>query len=507
MTQTKIETITERAKETASKIRKELKVAFPGTKFSVRASEYSMGSSVNVSWTDLPTTKEVESITNKFKSGSFNGMEDIYETSGYMFEGKRIIGAKYITTSRNLSPEYKEEIENFMNESVPHIAESTYYTGYTKLYKAEEYMIERQAKEVKEQPKQEVKQLNTSKIINNSNDNITVEMNLNEELNGVELKFSGKPSETIRNELKANKFRYSKPQNLWYAKQSNTTILFAESLVSIYNDVQEAVQENEIQPEQVEEVAATNEEIHITVDTVEVEPKEEEKEVAPSQNGKYKVKEILFIWSEYSSIITDNTKVSNFQEADKLIKKVAQSMEEDSGYYKTKFMITWENGYEYTGRIDIEKEYLFQQSPLKEHIENHCTFYGGTRKPHWMSESDYSNHVNIANKEEQQSYITFLETYSLEDEQPTLEPTKHNNSKGGKVLDFSSKFKQKQEQEETEKMMDHFLQNVLPYMDRDDQLKLTSAYRNNNDEEVNKIWNELMLSTAVKRARKEMLQK
>jgi hypothetical protein len=580
---TKIVTITERAKETASKIRKALKATFPGTKFSVRASEYSMGSSVNVSWTDLPTSKEVEVITNKFRSGSFNGMEDMYETSGYMFEGKRVIGAKYITTSRSLSDEYKEEIENFMNEYAPHIAESTYYTGYTKLYKAEEYMLEQQVKEVAEHPKQETKQPQTNKITNNNTDDITVEMNLNNDLNGVELRFSDKPSEAVRNELKANKFRYSKPQNLWYAKQSNTTILFAESLVSIYNDVTEEVEQVETVEEvtevteqnentsligrkvfgqwgvmsgsnygvitnvieddviitwedweegsseqqvyikdlivvdentsldpvgiyllenKLEEVATTNEEIHITGDMVEVEPKEEA-EITPSQNGKYKVKEILFIWSEYSSIIANNTKVNNFQEANDLIKKVAHDMEEDSGYYKTKFVITWENGYEYTGRIDIEKEYLFQQSPLKEHIENHCMFYGGTKKPHWMSETDYNNHVNMASKEEQHSYIKFLETYSLEDEKTITAPTKES----GKVLDFSSKFKQKQEQEETEKMMDHFLQNVLPYMDREDQLKLTSAYRSNNDEEVNKIWNELMLSTTVKRARKEMLQK
>jgi hypothetical protein len=63
----------------AKNIRIELKRAFPSVKFSVRTSSYSGGNSIDVSWTDGPTTQQVEEITGKYKGGSFDGMTDCYE--------------------------------------------------------------------------------------------------------------------------------------------------------------------------------------------------------------------------------------------------------------------------------------------------------------------------------------------------------------------------------------------------------------------------------------------
>lgn len=54
--------------ERAKEIRKELKIKFPGVKFSVRTKKYSGGSSISVSWIDFPTAAAVEEITNKYKS-------------------------------------------------------------------------------------------------------------------------------------------------------------------------------------------------------------------------------------------------------------------------------------------------------------------------------------------------------------------------------------------------------------------------------------------------------
>ena len=85
----------------AKNIKAELKIAFPETKFSVRSDR----SSVNVSWTDGPTTNCVQSITSKYEEGSFNGMEDIYEydrevdtsygSARYVFEEREIGEAGY----------------------------------------------------------------------------------------------------------------------------------------------------------------------------------------------------------------------------------------------------------------------------------------------------------------------------------------------------------------------------------------------------------------------------
>lgn len=102
---TNVNIISERAKETAKKIRIELKKNFPGTKFSVTSSTFSMGSSVDVSWTDLPKQKEVDAILNKFQSGSFDGMQDMYISGAYEYQGQLYHGAKYVSGQRELSEE------------------------------------------------------------------------------------------------------------------------------------------------------------------------------------------------------------------------------------------------------------------------------------------------------------------------------------------------------------------------------------------------------------------
>lgn len=103
--------IIETAAETAKKVRKALKANFPGVKFSVRSSTYSMGSSISVSWTDGPLSEQVDAVLNQFESASFNSMEDYKSTKGYMYEGQLYNGADYVTGSRSLSVEYRQQIE------------------------------------------------------------------------------------------------------------------------------------------------------------------------------------------------------------------------------------------------------------------------------------------------------------------------------------------------------------------------------------------------------------
>lgn len=62
--------------DVAKLIRKELKKTLPSTKFSVRISRYSGGSSVYISWTDGPTTNDVDHIVHAFQSGRFESMTD-----------------------------------------------------------------------------------------------------------------------------------------------------------------------------------------------------------------------------------------------------------------------------------------------------------------------------------------------------------------------------------------------------------------------------------------------
>ena len=63
--------------ETAKMIRKVLKAKFPNTKFSVRSEIYAGGSSINVKWTDGPTSKEVDRVIKPYEGSGFDGMIDM----------------------------------------------------------------------------------------------------------------------------------------------------------------------------------------------------------------------------------------------------------------------------------------------------------------------------------------------------------------------------------------------------------------------------------------------
>jgi hypothetical protein len=88
----------------AKNIRIELKRAFPKVKFSVRSEYYSGGNSVDVDWTDGPTTKQVDAIINKYQEGSFDGMTDCYNYEDNLFSDV-FGGAKYVHGQRRNTEE------------------------------------------------------------------------------------------------------------------------------------------------------------------------------------------------------------------------------------------------------------------------------------------------------------------------------------------------------------------------------------------------------------------
>lgn len=55
-------------------------------------------------------------------------------------------------------------------------------------------------------------------------------INFNEEKNGIEVSFQEKPEQSIIDGLKAHGFRWSRPQKLWYARQSDERAAFVRSI-------------------------------------------------------------------------------------------------------------------------------------------------------------------------------------------------------------------------------------------------------------------------------------
>lgn len=94
-------------KTPASYIKDALKKQFPTVKFSCKYESFSMGDSVDVSWTGWPTQREVERIAKQFQMWTFDWMTDMYEYRDTDKPTEQT--AKYVFYKRN--PAEWEEIE------------------------------------------------------------------------------------------------------------------------------------------------------------------------------------------------------------------------------------------------------------------------------------------------------------------------------------------------------------------------------------------------------------
>jgi hypothetical protein len=87
--------------ETAKLVRQVLKLAFPGTKFSVRSNVYSGGASIDINWVGGPDEKTVKSAVSIFQGATFDGMIDLKEYNTLDLNGEKIsFGADFIFCTR-----------------------------------------------------------------------------------------------------------------------------------------------------------------------------------------------------------------------------------------------------------------------------------------------------------------------------------------------------------------------------------------------------------------------
>lgn len=90
-------------------VKAELKKAFPGVKFSV-TSDYD---SVKINWTNGPSQKKVDDITDKYEMGHFDVMTDCYCYSNCRDDIPQV---KYVFTSRTISEEiYEQKFNEYRN--------------------------------------------------------------------------------------------------------------------------------------------------------------------------------------------------------------------------------------------------------------------------------------------------------------------------------------------------------------------------------------------------------
>ena len=129
--------------ETAAMLRKALKEAFKGIKFSVKSRTYSMGASIDVRWEDGPNAAQVEAITKRFQGSYFDGMQDLKGARYHMIDGMQVhFGADYIHANRTYSDAaiaraidrvFRQFAGNFSGSDVTKPTAADYRDGHTML--------------------------------------------------------------------------------------------------------------------------------------------------------------------------------------------------------------------------------------------------------------------------------------------------------------------------------------------------------------------------------------
>lgn len=98
-------------REITANVRKELAKYFPGVKFSVRYESFSGGNAIRIKYTDGVPVDQVEKVVAKFEYDSSNSdiMTDYFQYDRTPFI-EMFGGAKYVTVSREMSVEVREQL-------------------------------------------------------------------------------------------------------------------------------------------------------------------------------------------------------------------------------------------------------------------------------------------------------------------------------------------------------------------------------------------------------------
>ncbi len=279
--------------ETSRAVKHVLTALFPHTSFSVRSSSYSGGCSIDASWTDGPTQKQVRPILDVFERAWFDGMEDLkhhtgpVEWNGHLFDftgdylngsrrnsvaALRAAGERFSRDTGLPAPEvvedgrhayvkradapcgwrfftsqpdeYPEGVlcrdEAGMDDAAQIVLEITHYTSSEA--PSVPYLAEWRddAPEPENSARSVVFRLllgETARPAAPAPDAAEparngVTVSENEEKNGVEIRFPAKPDASVLETLKANGWRWSRFSACWYTKRTPDALAFARSLTA-----------------------------------------------------------------------------------------------------------------------------------------------------------------------------------------------------------------------------------------------------------------------------------
>lgn len=81
--------------------------------------------------------------------------------------------------------------------------------------------------------------------------------------------------------------------------------------------------------------------------------------------------------------------VRTFAEANTVLRDWARTAPSTGGYDKCDFRVDYDNGDTYSGRFDLVRDDQARSLMLETHIEEHCRFMIGERRPLHLSDEHY----------------------------------------------------------------------------------------------------------------------
>ena len=132
-----------------------------------------------------------------------------------------------------------------------------------------------------------------------------------------------------------------------------------------------------------------------------------------NQVRKSKIESITFNWAE-SMKLENGTTVKTFKEAQNIIDMLACEHGSNDGYCKTSFTITWEDGRQHEGRIDVQLKDNMKSNAIGEHVK---AFYErcACLKLFCETKEEQENYVRSTMKADPSEFIELLEKYHFED--------------------------------------------------------------------------------------------
>lgn len=108
--------------------------------------------------------------------------------------------------------------------------------------------------------------------------------------------------------------------------------------------------------------------------------------------------------------------VSSFEDANRVLRKWAETAPKGGGYDKVDFKVTWEDGETYEGRYDLVREDTSKAS-LEKHMREFCSFHGGLWCPPHMKRQAYDEFIERQERDpdmpKRMEFLRFLEKYNL----------------------------------------------------------------------------------------------